>query len=86
MEIVEAIQKKWHAQTSETKGYFIRFKDGNSLNCQRSNLEHIHPYDAFVNPSYKVDWDLSLTEREKNFVKNNMPNFAVLYAERINAE
>tara|TARA_R110002012_G_scaffold313063_1_gene524361 strand:- start:49 stop:297 length:249 start_codon:yes stop_codon:yes gene_type:complete len=78
-DIVEKIQRKWSIQTQQSSGYFIRFKDANTQNCCVSNLEYIHPYDAFMNSSYKVDWDDSLTEKEIQFVKSNMDNFATLY-------
>ena len=77
--MIKKIRTKWHNQTQENQGYFIRFIDGNPFNIHINNLEQVHPYDAFKNIDWKVDWDMDLTKKEKHFVINNSDNFATLY-------
>ncbi len=77
--MIKKIRTKWHNQTQDNKGYFIRFIDGNPFNIHISNLEHIHPHDAFTNIDWKVDWDMDLSTKERQFVINNAENFATIY-------
>ena len=72
--MVKTIRAKWHEQ-----GYFLRFKDGDRGNCCLDNLELCAPHDAFLNPEWAVDWDMSLTQEEIDYVKAHMSNFAKIY-------
>ena len=77
--MIQKIRSKWHHQTRDINGYFIRFIDGNLMNVSASNLEYVHPHDAFTNVDWTVDWDLNLTNKEKSFVSLNFENFASIY-------
>ena len=78
------IRNKWAEETSGTNGYFIRFIDGDKSNCDIDNLIKIHPYVVFSNMmlgnDFVVDWDISLTHKEIEFVKLNADVFASVYS------
>jgi hypothetical protein len=42
----------------------IRFVNKNTLDCRIDNLKRVKPLLAFLNPDWRVDVDLSLTEDE----------------------
>jgi hypothetical protein len=79
-DIARNIRRKWHEQTKECKGYFIRFIDGNTRNCRVENLTYVSPLEAFQNiTNWRVDWDMELTKKEIQFVYDNLQNFITLY-------
>lgn len=57
------------------KGKRLSFKDGNSLNCQRNNLEFITRSEAAHNYYKKVNYNKNTTEKFKGVI--------VLYSARI---
>lgn len=58
------ILKKWRKQKT-----FIRFINGNTLDCRLSNLEQVSLQDALMHVhDWVVDWDMDLTHREKQLV------------------
>lgn len=66
--LTSSIIKKWNKQ-----GFFIRFINGNKLDCRRDNLEQVSIIDSMIHINeWVVDWDLNLTCKEKLFVKNNL--------------
>jgi hypothetical protein len=77
--MVSTIRGKWYEQTKVTGGYFLRFLDGDKGNCRLDNLDYCHPYDAFTNADWVVDWDMELTAAESAFVRANLDNFATIY-------
>lgn len=79
-DIARNIRRKWHEQTKGSKGYFIRFIDGNTRNCGVENLTYVSPLEAFQNiTKWRVDWDMELTKKEIQFVYDNLQNFITLY-------
>jgi len=76
-EIAKTIIEKW----SEREGYFIKFKDGLTSNCNANNLEWISFKDTFMQPYniQRVDWDADLTKAEKRFVIENWTNWCKIY-------
>ncbi len=63
--IIKSILKKWKIQKT-----FIRFVDGNTLNCNISNLMYVNTQDIYLHfDEWKVDWDMNLTENEIAYVK-----------------
>jgi hypothetical protein len=78
--MLKQIQSIWATQTSESGGYFCRHIDGNTLNNNIINLQWVHPCDAFKNPDWKVDWICDLSNKQINFVKNNLQNFIDIYS------
>jgi hypothetical protein len=78
--IVNTIRAKWHEQTKATKGCFIRHTDGDTSNNRLGNLAWCSPHDAFTNPDWTVDWTISLTQEEIDYVEAHMGNFATIYA------
>ena len=50
--MIQKIRSKWHHQTQDINGYFIRFIDVNLMNASASNLEYAHPHAAFTNVDY----------------------------------
>lgn len=79
MTTFKKIIHKWGNYTSDLNGFFVRHMDGNTLNNCRSNLELIHPHDAFSNPHYSVDWVCPLTKKEINFVHEHIGAFLTYY-------
>ena len=73
------IRKKWKEGCKVTGGFFIRFMNGNNLDCRLENLQRIHPKYAFIRPKWKVDWDCFLEENEILYVTKNMKDFADFY-------
>jgi len=66
MTTTNSIIKKWQKQ-----GTFIRFLDGNSLNCNLNNLKYVSIDDAMDHiDSWKVDWDMDLTKKEIKTVRD----------------
>ena len=64
--LTNSILNKWNEQ-----GGFIRFIDGNTVNCAITNLQRVSPKEAMENiNSWKVDWDMELTEEEIALVNN----------------
>jgi len=63
-----AVVGKWEAQWAESTGHFYRFDTAYVLIC--------HPYDAFTNPTWKVNWDENLDKDEVEFVRENINKFA----------
>lgn len=57
------IISKWNQQ-----GSFIRFLDGNKLNCAVTNLAYVTIQDAMAHIDWVVDWDMDLTPEERNLV------------------
>ena len=63
--MTDSILKKWRAQ-----GSFLRFKDGDQMNCSVRNLEYVSLKDAMDNiDEWTVDWDMNLTPKEISLVK-----------------
>ena len=64
--LTNSILKKWREQ-----GSFIRFLDGNTLNCSVNNLAWVSIKDAMLNfDSWRTDWDADLSKREKDLVND----------------
>jgi hypothetical protein len=64
-----SIIKKWNKQ-----GTFIRFINGDTFDCRRSNLMYVSLKDAMEHINlWKVDWDMNLTKQEIELVKD--PNW-----------
>jgi hypothetical protein len=80
MKQVKDIQRIWAYTTSNSKGYFCRHIDGNKLNNDVNNLAWVHPCEAFQNPNWTVDWDMGLSKKQIQFVKNNLRNFIEIYS------
>ena len=79
--MIKSIRDKWYEGTKINGGYFVRFLDGNTLNCCRNNLQLVTPVDAFNNiTKWKVDWDCDLTNKEIVFVFNNLQKFISIYS------
>ena len=82
-ETFNTILDKWDKQTKSLNGYFVRFKNRNTLDCRKSNLELIHPRDAMLNiKTMRVDWDFDLTKDEIRFVYLNSDVIADYYRDR----
>ena len=63
-DLTNSIIEKWNEQRM-----FIRFIDGNTLNCAATNLHPVTLKDAMENVhTWKVDWDMNLTQEERNLV------------------
>ncbi len=63
--ITNSIMEKWRKQ-----GCFVRFIDGNTLNCNVTNLAWTQMKEAMEHfDDWTVDWDLHLTEEEIALVK-----------------
>ena len=75
--IAKRIIAKWESR----EGHFIKFKDGNTLNCRVDNLEYISFYDTFSKhyTAQRVDWDCDLTQNEKRFAIENWDNWYKVY-------
>ena len=59
-----SILAKWRKQ-----GAFVRFLDGNTLNCAPTNLAWVQLPDAMEHINdWVVDWDLYLTKKERALV------------------
>jgi len=64
--MTQSIIKKWREQ-----GAFIRFMDNDITNCSYTNLKMVDLYEALENiDTWTVDWDMELTEKEIELVKN----------------
>ena len=73
-ELVASIIKKWSQQVS-----FVWFIDGNPGNCAIFNLKWIGLAEALEHiGEWKVDWDMNLTEEERDFVVAHTPYFLEL--------
>ena len=80
------ILNKWNEQLygdTFSTGMFIRFKNGNSLDCRVSNLQYVTPIIALSNLDWKVDWDCELTKREKKYVLENSSEFINYFLTKI---
>ena len=76
----------WQEQTKLTGGNFIRHIDGNRQHNSIFNLTAIHPHDAFKHPEWVVDWECGLTNKQIQFVRDNMSVLADFYdKERFNS-
>lgn len=63
-----SIIKKWNNQ-----GSFIRFINGNKLDCRVENLEYVSIIDSMIHINeWVVDWDINLTYKEKEFVLHDL--------------
>lgn len=79
-DIAIKIRGKWHKQTEGSRGYFVRFIDGDIHNVALENLTLVSPLEAFQNITrWRVDWDAELTKKEIQFVYDNLQNFITLY-------
>ena len=57
--------QKWREQ-----GCFVRFIDGDTLNCAIANLEYVSLKEAMQHiDDWKVDWDMNLSASEIELVK-----------------
>lgn len=78
-----AIMKKWQRTTAQNEGYFMRHLDGNLENDDISNVQRVHPFDAFdalcKGEEHADDWRSGLSEEEVEFVKAHAANFCVTY-------
>lgn len=67
--LTSSILAKWNDQ-----GSFIRFLDGNTLNCHITNLTPVSLGDAMQHVDgedvWKVDWDMNLTPNEIALVRS----------------
>ena len=79
-QIIYNIRNKWNENTKQSKGYFLRHIDGDTLNNSLDNLQWVHPKNAMENINWCCDWDMDLTKKQIEFVKNNCHNFAILYS------
>jgi hypothetical protein len=62
--LTKNIIRKWREQ-----GMFIRFLDGNTMNCSITNLARVSLSDAMSHVhDWKVDWDMELTPSERALV------------------
>ena len=68
LRIYYGVMGKWEAQWGESTGFFYRFDTAYVLIC--------HPYDAFTNPTWKVNWDENLDKDEVGFVHEFSDVFA----------
>ena len=76
----------WQEQTKLTGGNFTRHIDGNRQHNSIFNLTAIHPHDAFKHPEWVVDWERGLTNKQIQFVRDNMSVLADFYdKERYNS-
>ena len=76
----------WQEQTKLTGGNFTRHIDGNRQHNSIFNLTAIHPHDAFKHPEWVVDWECGLTNKQIQFVRDNMSVLADFYdKERFNS-
>lgn len=78
--IIITIRNKWHKNTKDTNGYFMRHIDGDKSNINLNNLQWIHPKTAMENIEWCCDWIIGLTKQEIDFVKNNSNIFSDLYS------
>ena len=73
-DLVASIMKKWSHQ-----GSFVLFIDGNPGNCSVFNLRWIGLVEALEHiGEWKVDWDMNLTKKERDFVVAHTPYFLEL--------
>uniref|UniRef100_A0A7S2MYT2 Uncharacterized protein n=1 Tax=Haptolina brevifila TaxID=156173 RepID=A0A7S2MYT2_9EUKA len=85
----QKIVDKWNARLANQAGHgsFLRHLDGNLLNTAKTNLECVHPFDAFWamhhNLGWTVDWSVGLTEDEQAFVRDNLWCFCSKYIEEM---
>ena len=65
--LTKSIFEKWRKQE-----YFVRFVNGNTLDCRRENLETVLLTDALIDhiDDWKVDWDMDLTSTEVALVRD----------------
>lgn len=81
----QQILDKWNARLAQQAGHgsFLRHLDGNLSNCASTNLECVHPFDAFralhLKLGWAVDWAVGLTDEEQAFVRAHLWNFAACY-------
>lgn len=65
---------------------FVRFKDGNTLNYCKTNLEKVNlnvVINDVFNEKHTTNWDLLLTLEEKEYIKKNPMELAKhIYGER----
>lgn len=62
--LTQSIIRKWRKQ-----GKFIRFLNGDKTDCRVSNLQYVSLADAMDHiHEWVVDWDMTLTNREKQLV------------------
>ncbi len=63
-QLTSGIIAKWNAQ-----GAFIRFIDGNTMNCSVANLQWVTLPEVIQHiTDWVVDWDLNLTKQERDLV------------------
>jgi len=82
--IGNGIMRKWRERTAANDGHFVRHLDGDANNEDPSNIEFVHPFDAFValhngDEGAFVDWSAGLNDEEVEFVKEYAWNFCVTY-------
>jgi hypothetical protein len=66
-DMTHSIIQKWRQQK-----VFIRFIDGNKLNCSVDNLEYVSLAECMKNTNtWVADWDLELTKEEVTLVLNS---------------
>lgn len=65
------------------KGVFIRHLNQDFQDNSFSNIVTCHPYDAFTNPDWEVDWWCNLRKVQISYVKKNMNLFASAYEPQI---
>ena len=58
------IMDKWNQQP-----VFIRFKNGNTLDCKIENMERVSLIEALENEDWVTDWDCYLTRPQIKFVR-----------------
>lgn len=80
-EIVNNILNIWDGVNCK-KGYFIKFRDGNTTNCSVDNLEYITMRETFQASPYsqRVDWDCDLDNKQIGFVLKNWSTFGEIFS------
>ena len=77
------IMKMWEERTAGDEGFFLRHLDGNFENRDPSNLQRVHPFDAFtalhMGEEHADSWSVGLTEEQIAFVRAYAWNFCVTY-------
>jgi len=65
--LTERILRKWRSRPM-----FIRFINGDKLDCRRCNLQEVPLHEAMNHVhDWVVDWDIDLTPAEKRLVLDN---------------